>query len=94
MKASQLIMKHKENKDDRLGLYYNYIFYGVVLDKMQKQLIIRTPYVFYNKTLLTIEVIIKRSASKNETAESLFTQNDVGVSTSQSPKTLKETMKS
>lgn len=36
MKASQLIMKHKENKDDRLGLYYNYIFYGVVLDKMQK----------------------------------------------------------
>lgn len=33
MKASQLLEKQS---NDSLGLYYNYIFYGVVLDKMQK----------------------------------------------------------
>ena len=61
MKVSQLMSRHRADRDDRLGLYYNFIFYGVVLDKMQKQLIIRAPYVFYNKTLLTIEVVIKKS---------------------------------
>ena len=33
MKASQLLEKHR---DDPNNLFYNYIFYGVVLDKMQK----------------------------------------------------------
>ena len=48
-----------------MGLFYNYIFYGVILDKMQKQLIIRTPYVFHNKTLLTLELVIKKSTGGN-----------------------------
>ena len=57
MKASQLLEKHR---DDPNNLFSNYIFYGVVLDKMQKQLVIRTPYVFHNKTLLTLEIQIKK----------------------------------
>lgn len=53
-------------KNDSLGLFYNYIFYGVVLDKMQKQLILRTPYVFHNKTLLTLEIVIKKTVQAGE----------------------------
>lgn len=43
-------------KDDKQGLFYNYLFYGVIIDKMSKMLVVRTPYLFFNKTLLVIEV--------------------------------------
>ena len=35
---------------------------------MQKQLVIRTPYVFYNRTLLNIEVVIRKTPQ----VESIF----------------------
>ena len=44
---------------------------------MQKQLIIRTPYVFFNKTKLTIEVVVRkfRRRTENPTAySSMLTQ--------------------
>ena len=61
VKYSQFLEKERS---DELGYYHTHIFYGVVLNKMQKQLVIRTPYVFYNQTLLTLEVVIKKSASE------------------------------
>ena len=33
---------------------------------MQKQLILRTPYVFHNKTLLTLEIMIKKCVQTGE----------------------------
>ena len=68
MKASHLL--EKQRNDDR-GLFYGYIFYGVLLDKMQKQLTIRTPYVFHNKTLLTLEIIIKKASRGPATSENM-----------------------
>ena len=57
VKYSQFLEKAK---NDIYCYYDNKIFYGVVLNKMQKQLVIRTPYVFFNRTLLTLEIIIKK----------------------------------
>lgn len=69
MKASQLLQKQR---GDERGLFDGYIFYGVVLDKMQKQLIIRTPYVFHNKTLLTLEIVIKKASRGPVTSENMI----------------------
>jgi len=63
MKFSQFIEKQRP---DRLGLFHSQIFYGVVLAKMQKQLVIRTPYVFNNKTLLTLEVVIRKTPEQSQ----------------------------
>ena len=47
------------NKSDKLGsLLNNKLFFGIVLEKMRKVLVIRTPYVFHNKTKLTWQLRI------------------------------------
>ena len=50
----------KNNKKDGL-ISGNNIVYGVSLKKMRKVLVVRTPYVFYNRTKLTYEVKITNS---------------------------------
>lgn len=56
-------------KDDKQGLFYNYLFYGVIIDKMSKMLVVRTPYLFFNKTLLVIEVQIIRHTPGGQNSE-------------------------
>ena len=74
-KAKNVIEKMK---DDKLGLYYNYLFYGVIIDKMSKMLVVRTPYLFFNKTLLVIEVqiIFHTHGPDQEVQRFVLKQND------------------
>ena len=56
----------ERNKMDKKGLYFSKLFFGVVLEKMRKVLVIRTPYVFHNKTKLIWELRIVDSNSVHE----------------------------
>jgi len=48
----------EKNKPDKKGQFFSKLFYGVVLEKMRKVLVIRTPYVFFNKTKMLMELRI------------------------------------
>ena len=63
MRYEQLI---ERNKTDKKGLYFSKLFFGVVLEKMRKVLVIRTPYVFHNKTKLVCELKIYDPANPLE----------------------------
>ena len=76
MSASSSRKKKKRNKrlnrysnltpkeQSQIYLMKNMVLYGVVLRKMRKELIIRTPCVFNNKTSYTYELMIKRVETK------------------------------
>ena len=46
------------NRTDKFGQFLNKLFFGIVLEKMRKVLVVRTPYVFHNKTQLTWQLRI------------------------------------
>ena len=48
----------ERNRVDKNGQFFSKLFFGVVLEKMRKVLVIRTPYVFHNKTQMLVEMRI------------------------------------
>ena len=49
-----------QKEQSQIYLMKNIVLYGVVLRKMRKELIIRTPCVFNNKTSYTYELMIRK----------------------------------